>query len=100
MHPLSYLKKTYFLTRAARPRVVSISGAGRQDREWISCGPFLAEAVEEEVVGTADRLSQADRLPQADRLSQAGMLGMQEPEPVGPPELGQQEEGSHPSLPA
>jgi hypothetical protein len=45
-------------------------------------------------VGTADRLSQADRLPQA------GMLGMQEQEPVGPPELGQQEEGSHPSLPA
>jgi hypothetical protein len=82
------------LTRAARPRVVSISGAGHQDREWISCGPFLAEAVEEVVVGTADRLSQADRLPQA------GMLGMQEQEPVGPPELGQQEEGSHPSLPA
>jgi hypothetical protein len=82
------------LTRAARPRVVSISGAGHQDREWISCGPFLAEVVEEVVVGTADRLSQADRLPQA------GMLGMQEQEPVGPPELGQQEEGSHPSLPA
>jgi hypothetical protein len=96
MNPLSYLKKTYFLTRAARPRVLSISGAGHQDLEWISCGPFLAEAVEEEVVGTADRLSQADRLPQAGML---GMLGMQEPEPVGPPELGQQEEGSHPSLP-
>ena len=46
------------------------------------------------VVDTVDRLSQADRLPQA------GMLGMQEQEPVGPPELGQQqEEESHPSLP-
>jgi len=96
MSPLSYLKKTYFLTRTARPRVVSISGAGHQDRVWISCGPFLAEAVVEVVeVGTADRLSQADRLPQAGIL---GILGMQEQEPVGPPELGQ-EEGSHPSLP-
>jgi hypothetical protein len=43
-------------------------------------------------VDTVDRLSQADRLPQAD------MLGMQEQEPVGPPEPGQEEE-SHPSLP-
>jgi hypothetical protein len=93
MNPLSCLKKTYFLTRAARPRVLSISGAGHQDRVWISCGPFLAEVEEE--VGTADRLSQADRLPQAGIL---GILGMQEQEPVGPPELGQ-EEGSHPSLP-
>jgi hypothetical protein len=93
MSPLSYLKKTYFLTRAAQPRVVSISGAGHQDRVWISCGPFLAEVVVE--VGTADRLSQADRLPQAGML---GMLGIQEQVPVGPPELGQ-EEGSHPSLP-
>lgn len=96
MHPLSYLKKTYFLTRVARPRVLSISGAGHQDREWISCGPFLAEAVEVAVeVGTVDRLSQADRLPQAGMLD---MQGMQEREPVGPPEQGQ-EEGSHPSLP-
>jgi hypothetical protein len=46
------------------------------------------------VVGMVDRLSQADRLPQV------GMLGMQEQEPVGLPVLGQQEEGSHPSLPA
>ena len=49
------------------------------------------------VVDTVDRLSQADRLPQAGMLD---MLGMQEQEPVGPPELGQQqEEESHPSLP-
>ena len=50
------------------------------------------------MVDTVDRLSQADRLPQAGTL---GMLGMQEQEPVGPPELGQQqqEEESHPSLP-
>ena len=95
MHLLPYLKKTYFLTRTARPRVVSISGAGHQDRVWISCGPFWVEAVEEVVVDTVDRLSQADRLPQAGMLD---MLGMQEQEPVGPPELGQ-EEGSHPSLP-
>ena len=51
---------------------------------------------EEVVVDTVDRLSQADRLPQAGMLD---MLGMQEQEPVGPPELGQQEEESHPSLP-
>jgi hypothetical protein len=95
MHYPSYLRKTYFLTRAALPRDLSINGAGYQDREWISCGPFLVVAVEVAVeVGTADRLSQAGRLPQA------GMLGMQEQEPVEPPELGQQEEGSHPSLPA
>ena len=63
---------------------------------WISCGPFLAEAVVEVVeVGTADRLSQADRLPQAGML---GMLGIQEQVPVGLPEPGQGE-GSHPSLP-
>ena len=92
--PLSCLRKTYFFARAAPPRDLSINGAGHQDREWISCGPFLAEAVE---VGTADRLSQAGRLPQAGML---GMLGMQEQEPVGSPELGQEEEGSHPSLPA
>jgi hypothetical protein len=96
MHPLSYLKKTYFLTRAARPRVLSISGAGHQDRELISCGPFLAEVVEEEVVDTVDRLSQADRLPQAGML---GMLGMQEQEPVGLPVLGVQGEGFLPFLP-
>ena len=57
----------------------------------VSCGPFWVE-VEEVVVDTVDRLSQADRLPQA------GILGMQEQEPVVPPELGQEEE-SHPSLP-
>jgi hypothetical protein len=75
MNPLSYLKKTYFLTRAAPPRFLSNGGAGY--RSWSSCGPFWAEAVEEEVVvDTVDRLSQADRLPQA------GMLGMQEQEPV------------------
>ena len=77
MHPLSYLKKTYFLTRAAPPRVLSNGGAGY--RSWSSCGPFWAEAVEEVVVDTVDRLSQADRLPQAGMLD---MLGMQEQEPV------------------
>jgi len=78
MHSLSYLKKTYFLTRAAPPRFLSNGGAGY--RSWSSCGPFWAEAVEVEVVvDTVDRLSQADRLPQAGMLD---MLGMQEQEPV------------------
>ena len=94
MHLLPYLKKTYFLTRAAPPRVLSNGGAGY--RSWSSCGPFWAEVEEEVVVDTVDRLSQADRLPQAGMLD---MLGMQEQEPVGPPEPGQQEEESHPSLP-
>ena len=93
MHHPSYLRKTYFLTRAAPPRVVSISGAGLQDREWISCGPFLAEAVEEVVVDTVDRLSRVDRLPQV------GMEDTQGQGPVGLPVLGAQEEESHPSLP-
>ena len=77
MHLLSYLKKTYFLTRASPPRFLSNGGAGYSS--WSSCGPFWAEAVEEVVVDTVDRLSQADRLPQADILD---MLGMQEQEPV------------------
>ena len=94
MHPLSYLKKTYFSTRAAPPCVLSNSGAGY--RSWSSCGPFWAEAVEEVVVDTVDRLSQADRLPQA---GMQDMEDTQEQEPVGLPELGQQEEESRPLLP-
>ena len=79
MHPLSYLKKAYFLTRAAPPRVLSNGGAGHRTGSGSSCGPFWAEAVEEVVVDTVDRLSQADRLPQA---GMQDMLGMQEQEPV------------------
>ena len=90
--PVVFEEDLFFDKSSPAPLIDTISGAGLQDRKWISCGPFLAEAVEEVVVDTVDRLSQADRLPQA------GMLGMQEQEPVGPPEL-EQEEGSHPSLP-
>ena len=64
-------------------------------RSWSSCGPFWAEAVEEVVVDTVDRLSQVDRLP---LVGMQGMEDTQEQELVGLSVLGVEEE-SHPSLP-
>jgi len=55
----------------------------------------VAEAVEEEVVDTVDRLSQVDRLP---LVGMQGMEDTQEQELVGLSVLGAEEE-SHPSLP-
>ena len=60
MHAPSYFKKTFFDKSSPAPCFIN-SGA---DKSWFSCGLFLAEEMEEEVVGTADRLSQVDRLLQ------------------------------------